>query len=121
MVRLGTCIAASGAGRPGKRCMAYRIGRHGAQPVVGELAFGQMLRVPLAEDEEADVEIVPVRGVDVGAGSSSPLARRCRGGEVGIVLDARGRPLQLADDESERRRQLVSWLRALDLYPDEAF
>ena len=82
------------------------------------MAFGEMLRVPAGVGEQVQVEIAPVRGVDVGAGSSARLRRSCPGGEVGIVIDARGRPLDGAE-EAHNRSELRQWLRALDVYPRE--
>jgi hypothetical protein len=120
LVRLGTCIAASPAAKPGRPCMKYRLTLPGLGPVQGELTFGEMLRIPASEEEYAEVDIAPARGVDVGAGQSNRLLTQCRGGQVGIVLDARGRPLKLAEDEAERASQLAGWLRALDVYPQKA-
>ncbi|HLG44469.1 MAG TPA: methylaspartate mutase, partial [Nitrospirales bacterium] len=67
--------------------------------------------------EEAAVSITPARSVDVGAGKGVPVERRARGGVVGLVLDGRGRPLQLPPKESERVRALKEWHKALNLYP----
>ena len=121
LIRLGTCIAASTSGRPGRKCMSYRAAVPGAGEVRGELAFGEMLRIPAGEDDQVEVQITPARGVDVGRGRSEQLLTTCRGGQVGIVLDARGRPLRLPEDDAERRRLLESWLGALEVYPAQAF
>jgi hypothetical protein len=117
LVRLGTCIAASPAGKPGKPCVRYRLTPPGSAALEGELAFGEMLRVPAGEEYYVKVDITPARGVDVGAGKSNRLLARCRGGQVGIVLDTRGRPLQLPGDEAERLSRVNGWLRAMDVYP----
>jgi hypothetical protein len=53
----------------------------------------------------------------VGAGKGVPVERRVRGGVVGLVLDGRGRPLQLPKKQDERVRALKEWHKALDLYP----
>ena len=121
LVRLGTCIAASQGGKPGRPCMSYRIVLPDSAPLEGELAFGELLRVPAAEDQWAEVIITPARGVDVGAGKSVRLERECRGGAVGIVLDARGRPIRFAPDAPARQEQSAKWLGALEVYPPEAF
>jgi hypothetical protein len=46
-----------------------------------------------------------------------PIEKRVEGGVVGIIIDARGRPLALPEDDTERRRKLVDWMIALDMYP----
>ena len=68
--------------------------------------------------QEAKAIINPKRGFDVGAGPGHKLERLVMGGIVGIVLDARGRPLQLPEDDYERRATLVKWFTALSLYPE---
>jgi hypothetical protein len=118
MVRLGTCVAATGVGRLGKACMRYRVKPPAGDVLEGELTVGQMMMLPAAADETVEVEINPSRGVDVGAGASRPLNARCRGGEVGVVLDARGRPIRFPEDETQRRAQITRWLQALGVYPE---
>ena len=41
-----------------------------------------------------------------------------KGGIVGLVLDARGRPLQLPEESKMRVEQLKHWLKVLDVYPE---
>ncbi|SFH63366.1 glutamate mutase L [Planctomicrobium piriforme] len=92
LVMLGTSIAAKGTGKAGRRCFGYEL--KGPQLVeTGEMSFGELRVFPLAAGQTADVVIEPVRGVDVGAGPGKSLSVTIRGGTVGIILDARGRPL----------------------------
>jgi uncharacterized protein (TIGR01319 family) len=95
LIHLGTCIAASGAGKPGQPCLAYRVEPHAGQPSEGRLAFGDVLRLPIRDS--ARVWITPARAV--------------AGGVVGIIFDARGRPLVIPDKAACR------WAEALDAYP----
>jgi len=37
---------------------------------------------------------------------------------VGVVFDARGRPLTLPENDAERIAALRRWHRALDVYPE---
>ena len=59
-----------------------------------------------------------MRGVDLGNGPGKSVTRTIKGGTVGVVLDGRGRPLQLPEDSGERRRAVRDAIVALDLYPD---
>lgn len=114
LIYLGTCVAPVGAGKAGEVCLQYEI----AQPSgsrTGQLEVGQLQRVPLADGEEAEVALQPARHWDVGAGPGHALHARVRGGVVGLVLDGRGRPIQMATDR-DRRRQVSDWQRALNLY-----
>jgi hypothetical protein len=82
------------------------------------LKYGDLKLLPLAAGETAKVEITPARGVDVGAGPGKLLSREVRGGLVGLILDARGRPLKLPEEPAARRETAARWARALNLYPE---
>lgn len=117
LIFLGTCVAAKGTGKPGKKCFSYRIAGD-ALNESGELAVGEMKLYPLGPDQRARVSVEPARGFDVGAGSGKPLEREVRGGTVGLILDARGRPLELPQDDETRRAALRRWIGELGLYPE---
>lgn len=81
------------------------------------LSFGEIKRMPLGEGQIAQAVITPARRWDVGEGRGRSLEIDVQGGVVGVVIDARGRPLYLAEDVEQRRQQLLSWIEALDVYP----
>ncbi len=113
LIPLGTCVAAVGAGKPGSRCFEYRM----AGGEKGAITFGELKLLPLETGKTAELDRAPARGVDLGAGPGMPVQARVAGGVVGLMLDGRGRPLQLAADRRERIRQLQSWADAMNLYP----
>lgn len=116
LIMLGTVIAASGRKKRGKSCLSYRI-ETDSDVHEGELAFGDLLRIPLPGDRSCRVEVEGARGVDVGAGPNRTLETECSGGEVGLILDARGRPLELPDNRRQQRELIRQWSNAVDLYP----
>ncbi len=116
LVMLGECIAASGAGKPGKPCLRYRLEPADGPAVEGELAFGEIVRIPLNDPAGARLVVEPRRKFDAGAGRGEPLDAVVRGGEVGVVIDARGRPI--AFPESDRAAVVARWAKALAAYPD---
>jgi len=119
LIHLGTCVAPIGQGARGARCADYTITfPSGRELVKGTLAFGEVRLFPLAVGEEATVAMAPARSVDLGAGKGVPVERRARGGVVGVMLDGRGRPLQLPTQTDERVRALKHWHAALNLYPE---
>jgi hypothetical protein len=61
--------------------------------------------------------MTPGRSVDLAAGKGVPVERRVPGGVVGVVLDGRGRPLQLPTKAEERVHALKRWHASLNLYP----
>ena len=118
MVYLGTCVAPIGQGKDGERCTDYTITFQGGRsPEQGTLTFGELRLLPLGTDEKATVELRPAKQADVGAGKGMAVTKEARGGVVGLLLDARGRPLRLPTDEKARVAALTKWYKAVGLYP----
>ncbi|HUG93408.1 MAG TPA: glutamate mutase L [Planctomycetaceae bacterium] len=119
LIYLGTCVAPKGTGKPGKTCFKYRL-EGGGLNESGEMLYGDIRLFPLADDQTARITIEPARGFDVGAGPGKSIEREVRGGTVGLILDARGRPLVLPDDPRACCEAVTKWVRALDLYPERS-
>jgi uncharacterized protein (TIGR01319 family) len=117
LIYLGTCVAAKGTGKPGRPCFRFSI-RSVTLNESGVMMFGDIRLLPLGEGEEASVKIEPERGFDCGAGPGKPIERPARGGTVGLILDARGRPLTIPAGETERRKVVEHWVTAMQLYPE---
>src|SRR5437870_1286872 len=118
MIYLGTCIAPIGQGKWGERCVEFSLAFEGGRaPLQETVTFGSLRLVPLGVGEEATITLKPSRQVDVGAGRGESMERKVRGGVVGVLLDARGRPLQLPTEHAARIRGLIDWHKALNLYP----
>jgi hypothetical protein len=119
LIQLGTCVAATGTGQAGRPCFRFAL-RSGTRSETGEMAFGELRLLPLAAGETAMLTVDPERGFDCGAGAGHRVEREVRGGTVGLILDARGRPLGLPDAGEASRAQVRRWVQALDIYPDRA-
>jgi uncharacterized protein (TIGR01319 family) len=116
LVHLGTCVAPRGTGKPGRPCFRYTVQGKGAN-ASGEVLYGDIALVALAEGERASVTIEPDRGFDCGAGPGKTVEREVRGGAVGIVLDGRGRPLTVPVARGSGPPPVKAWVDALGLYP----
>jgi uncharacterized protein (TIGR01319 family) len=114
LVYLGTCVAPRGQARAGKPCFRWEL--RGARDARGELACGEMRLLPLGADERCEMTVTPERGFDMGAGPGRPVTRTVRGGTVGLVLDARGRAIDVPADAAARRATIARWLEALRVY-----
>ena len=68
-------------------------------------------------NEVALVKIQPNRHFDVGAGSGQVVETEVRGGVVGLVIDTRGRPLEMPTDTAQYVADLKKWMQTLDVYP----
>jgi hypothetical protein len=118
LILLGTCIAPRGTAKaPGRPCFTARIRRAGGRSEERTVAHGELVCLPLAEGETAEIEVVPDKAFDIGHGPGKPVTGKAQGGVVGLILDGRGRPLGLPSTRSERVGRLRAWSAALDAYP----
>jgi hypothetical protein len=120
LVRLGTSIAPRGHLAEGseRQVATITIEMPDGETIVEEPTYGSIKTIPLREGEVAQVEINPTRGFDVGAGSGRRLRTPIEGGVVGILIDTRGRPITLPESLEARRRKLMEWFTALEVYPE---
>ena len=118
IILLGTCVAPLGGGRPGEPCFSFRCRFEEGRNIEGEIKCGEIQHYPLPSGGEATVELSPGRSFDFGQGRGKKIQAKIKGGIVGLVLDARGRPLQLPEESKMRVEQLKHWLKALDVYPE---
>ncbi len=87
-----------------------------------EVPYGVIRLLPLGagtehggEPEKAEITVTPTRNFDMGAGRGRPVSHTAQGGVAGIIIDTRGRPLQLPADDNARIAKLKSWLNAMNL------
>ncbi|TEU08935.1 methylaspartate mutase [Candidatus Bathyarchaeota archaeon] len=128
LVRLGTCIAPVGtiagnvkARARGARVMTVELTLPDGGTVEEELNFGELKLIELPERQEAKAVITPAKNFDMGEGPGHAVKRTIMGGVAGVLLDARGRPIYLPEEDDARNELLIKWFRALDLYPEEKF
>jgi uncharacterized protein (TIGR01319 family) len=117
LIYLGSCVAPKGTGKPGRPCFRFSI-RSATLNESGVMMLGDIRLLPLGQGEEATVTIEPERGFDCGAGPGKPNERQARGGTVGLILDARGRPLAIPAGNKDTRKLVEQWVTALKLYPE---
>jgi uncharacterized protein (TIGR01319 family) len=118
LVRLGTNIAAAGTGKLGAHVMTVELEMPNGEEVKEELGLGDIKLVKLTELEEAKAMITPGKEYDVGAGPGKELEATVSGGVAGVILDARGRPIYLPEEENQRRELLLRWFKAMNLYDE---
>jgi hypothetical protein len=82
-----------------------------------EATFGQICQIPLTAGQTVRLTATPAKPFDLGEGPGKPIERETAAGELGVILDARGRPLVLPDDPATRVERLNEWNRSLSAYP----
>jgi hypothetical protein len=78
-----------------------------------EVKYGGLEALPLAFGQTAKLFLQPLRRAEVGFGPGRAQTVAVNGGALGVVIDARGRPLQLTSDEVRRRELMKKWLWTL--------
>ena len=117
LIHLGTAIAPVGTGNTGDECLIIEISGEGISPMNENIQFGELRRYPLPLGEKATLKLQPSRRFDLGAGNGNSIETEVLGGVVGLVVDTRGRPLEIPTDSELRVAQLTKWHAALDAYP----
>lgn len=117
LIYLGTCVAAKGLGKPDKLCFTFTL-RGDTLNESGEMNFGDIRLLPLGPEETATITCEPSRNFDLGAGPGKKIEQEVRGGTVGLILDARGRPLRLPVDRPACQKAIAKWVDAIGLYPE---
>ncbi|HIE52404.1 MAG TPA: methylaspartate mutase [Armatimonadetes bacterium] len=115
LIRLGTVIAPVGLAKPGETIATVSVEGGGLNLQEEPLTFGTLRVLPLPEGATAQVTIHPQHGFDAGEGRNRRVVRTVTGGVVGLLLDARGRPLCLPENDRTRIETLRTWLEALGL------
>ena len=115
LLELGTVVAPRGVPRAGTRALRARLTVAGEVRAELDVPAGSIRRLPLGVNERGRLELYPARGLDVGLGRRGRGGVvEVRGGALGIVIDARGRPLSLPSKDEARRTALATWQREIE-------
>jgi hypothetical protein len=117
LIRLGTCIAPVGKSKPGKTILTLELILPDGNAIKYELKTGELIRID-APYEPMKAILTPVRNMDIGAGKGEVINTEIFGGQVGILLDGRGRPLELPETDNERISKLQEWSKVVNEYPE---
>jgi hypothetical protein len=111
-VSLGTVVSPVGRGKVGRPVVRVRLDREGGgEGMEGEVRAGQLVILPLRLGESGRLTLRPEKGFDVGFGGPGKAgALRVSGGVLGLIIDARGRPLLLPPDPEARLELIAKWL-----------
>ncbi len=120
LIYLGTSISPVGSTKPGGSTGEYIIETEDGQKHEGELKFGEMKQFDLPVEKKAKITFSPSRSFDVGEGKGKKVEKTVNGGTVGIILDGRGRPIEIPENKDDKVEMLIEWLTALEVYPESA-
>lgn len=109
LLELGWVIAPVGHGPKGKRALRVIVESETKGQYRIDAEFGELIAVPLPSGVPAELTLKPERKVDVGRGPGKGRKVTIHGGAVGLVVDMRGRPLELPSDGDDRRTLIQQW------------
>ncbi|MCB2214413.1 glutamate mutase L [bacterium] len=107
---LGTAIIPTSPAPTGELILTVQVEKEDGTSFDVEVTQGTLRRVVLQVDEPAMLNLSPAPDTDVGFGGPGVGGRlKVTGGALGVVLDARGRPLKLPAEEEARVALLQRW------------
>ena len=80
-----------------------------------DLRFGHLYVLPLKDGEDAQVNISGHWKLNYGKGHFKGFSGQVKGGDIGLIIDLRGRPLRLAKNIDDQREQTENWLVKVEM------
>jgi hypothetical protein len=109
LMDLGWIVVPSGRTRPGDKVMDVQMVSPDTGRLEVDVRYGEIEVLPLAQGQVAEITLKPTRHFDLGHGPGRARRVTVHGGAVGLVIDARGRPLSLPPDDEDRRALVRQW------------
>jgi hypothetical protein len=109
---LGTVISPISSERPGTPVLSARLEYEEGGQFQIEICQGSIVVMPLRPKRSARLYLEPLRKVRIDPSRRRDVRNfKVVGGLCGIVIDARGRPINLPSDKVKRREILAKWAR----------
>jgi hypothetical protein len=112
-IGLGTVISVIASANYGDQVLRARLAYEDGTEARAEVKFGGLEILPLPSGQSARLSMQALRRADVGLGPGKSGSITVTGGALGVVIDARGRPLNLTSDPVRRRELMKRWSYAV--------
>lgn len=113
-LNLATVISPIAAVRTGTPILRLRLAIDSGDELSMDIKQGSLEALPIPPGQPARLKLHPLHKADVGMGGPGRGGSvRVIGGALGVIIDARGRPLRLPQDTGRRRELMKKWLWAL--------
>jgi hypothetical protein len=120
-LNLGTVVSPLGTARLGEAALRVNVCYADGQEVQQEVIYGSIAVIPLEAGERATLELRPARRFDMGLGEPGrDVTAEAEGGILGLIIDARGRPLELPADGEGRCELVGEWMKSLGIEDGES-
>ncbi len=116
LIYLGTPVNPAGnAKKYGDPALKLAIKTSDGRSINENVAYGEVKLYPLEVGQTAEAVISPSKNFDVGSGRGRTVERTIHGGVVGIIVDCRGVPFRMPENEKARISKLLEWYDAFGL------
>lgn len=114
MLNLGAVISPIGNARPGTPILRLMATFADGNETKLEVKYGNLEVLPVPLGQAVDLRLQPLHRFDIGMGGPGRGGRlRMVGGILGLVIDARGRPILQHSNASRRQELMNKWLWTL--------
>src|SRR6266498_755574 len=108
-IGLGTVISVIASANYGDQILRARLTYADGTEARAEVKFGGLEILPLPSGHSGRLSLQPLHRADAGLGPGRSGTTTVTGGALGVVIDARGRPLNLPSDPVRRRELMKRW------------
>lgn len=106
---LGTVISVIASSSYGQQVLKAKLTYSDGTDARADVKFGALEILPLPSGQSARLSLQPVGRADAGLGPGKSGNITVTGGAMGVVIDARGRPLQFPSEPARRRELIKKW------------
>lgn len=106
---LGTIVSVVASANYGQQVLRAKLTYSDGTDARADVKFGGLEILPLPSGQSARLSLQPVGRADAGLGPGKSGGITVTGGAMGVVIDARGRPLQFPSDPVRRRELIKKW------------
>lgn len=115
LLNLASVIAPVGHAKPGTVILKVKMTYEDGREQKLDVRYGQFICLPLAIGQTMQMQLQPLHKFDIGMGGDGIGGKvRLNGSALGVIIDARGRPLRLPQDKEKRRELHKRWLLTLE-------
>jgi hypothetical protein len=108
-IGVGTVISLVASANYGDAILRAKLTYADGTEARADVKFGGLEILPLPSGQSARLSLHPLSRAEAGLGPGRSGTVTVTGGALGVIIDARGRPLQLPSDPVRRRELIKKW------------
>lgn len=123
LLSLGVSISPTGRMAENRAALRLRAGTQSRSTEENFVNFGAMEVIPWEGGAGSTLEVWPATRLNLGVGRGRGAEPRANlfGGSLGLIVDARGRPIDLDTNKDKRQAKILEWMQTIGAYPTLSF